>query len=309
MAFGVSLFGATTQALPLPSPQNAREAKRYSNAVQNTVRALGQASSGARGSTALDFRSEFLRESENFNGIVKLSNCSGALIDFDFSRSTDSAMILTNGHCETSGFIPAGVAYVNKSSQRADFSFYNNVRQAKKISGLRAEKIIYATMTKTDMAIYKLNRNYDQIFKATGARPFRLSRESAKVGTEIQIFSGYWNRAYACRIDAEVEGLKEDQWFWSKSLRYSEPGCDTIGGTSGSPILQRGTRNVVGINNTGNEGGAPCSLNNPCETDAFGNVRTAIRGASYGQHVSWMYTCLNPKNEFDLEVPGCLLKF
>jgi hypothetical protein len=79
-----------------------------------------------------------------------------------------------------------------------------------------------------------------------------------------------------------------------------------IGGTSGSPIIARGTRTVIGINNTGNEDGLRCEENNPCEIDEKGNVFYQ-RGQNYGQQTYWIYSCLTPNFDIDLNKPGCLL--
>ena len=100
--------------------------------------------------------------------------------------------------------------------------------------------------------------------------------------------------------------LKEDRWMWTDSLRYSRPGCETIGGTSGSPIIRAGTKTVIGVNNTGNEDGQRCAMNNPCEITEAGDVTFNI-GYSYGQQTFWVYSCVTATNDIDLTKDGCLL--
>ena len=56
-------------------------------------------------------------------------------------------------------------------------------------------------------------------------------------GTLIDIVSGYWERGYSCGVDGFVAKLKEADWLFTDSVRYTD-GCDTIGGTSGSPIIE-----------------------------------------------------------------------
>ena len=75
---------------------------------------------------------------------------------------------------------------------------------------------------------------------------------------------------------------------------------------SGSPVILAGTRTVVGVNNTGNDSGERCTMNNPCEIDQNGNVE-AHEGFSYGQQTYWIYSCLNERLELDLHKAGCLL--
>ncbi len=63
---------------------------------------------------------------------------------------------------------------------------------------------------------------------------------------------------------------------------------------------------MVAANNTGNEDGEKCTMNNPCEVDEEGNV-TVEKGAAYAQQTSWFYTCLADDNSLDLAKEGCLL--
>jgi hypothetical protein len=92
-----------------------------------------------------------------------------------------------------------------------------------------------------------------------------------------------------------------------QSIKYTEPGCLVIGGTSGSPIIETGTRTVIGVNNTGNEDGLSCRMNNPCEVDKQGNI-SYQKGWSYGQQTYWVYSCRNSTTgELDLNLPGCKL--
>ena len=79
-----------------------------------------------------------------------------------------------------------------------------------------------------------------------------------------------------------------------------------MGGTSGSPIIEEGTRNVVGVNNTGYEGGEACTLNNPCEMDEENNVQV-FTDKNYGQQTKYIYSCLSEDFSIDLNKAGCRL--
>jgi hypothetical protein len=92
---------------------------------------------------------------------------------------------------------------------------------------------------------------------------------------------------------------------WKDSIRYTSE-CQTIGGTSGSPIVETATGKVIGINNTGNEDGARCTLNNPCEVAPDGTV-TVRQGTNYGEETYLFYGCLVAGSEIDLAKPGCAL--
>lgn len=239
----------------------------------------------------------------NFEGIVRLSNCSGSLVRFEHSLDTDPAMVLTNGHCLEGGFPQPGVIVYGRQSTRR---FYLMNATGGEVATLNATTILYGTMTGTDMALYRLRETYAEILSKYAIPALTLSSAHPELGTPIEVISGYWERGYSCAIEAFIPQLLEANWTMNDSIRYSRPGCQVIGGTSGSPVVATGSRIVVGVNNTTNESGRRCTMNNPCEVDADGNI-TYTRGFSYGQQTYTVYTCLNANREIDLSVEGCQL--
>ncbi|KOV79080.1 serine protease [Nocardia sp. NRRL S-836] len=234
----------------------------------------------------------------DFTGIVALNNCSGSLVRLPSSAATDKALVLTNGHCVK--FMKAGEVIVGQAVSRS-FSLLNGA--GTKIATLTGTKLVYATMTGTDAALYQLNTTYGQIQQQYGSRALELSATHPVAQTDIRVVSGYWKRIYSCQIDGFVHQLKEDAWTWRDSIRYTSA-CNTIGGTSGSPIVDNVSGKVVGVNNTGNESGGRCTLNNPCEVDAAGQV-TVRRGINYGQQTYSFVSCFGPGTTLDLSLPGC----
>jgi V8-like Glu-specific endopeptidase len=239
----------------------------------------------------------------DFEGIVKLSNCSGSLIIFAGMPMTAKAVVMTNGHCiqKPGGYLTPGEVFLNRPISRAMKIFDRNMN----LFPIQATKILYATMTNTDVAFYELSQNYIEIMQAAKVRPFLLDSFHPIQGTSIDIVSGYWDRGYSCDIDSFIFKLKEGDWTWTDSIRYT-PSCDTIGGTSGSPIIARGERKVIGINNTHNEKGERCTLDNPCEVNENGDV-TVAQDVRYGQQTYNVYTCLTPSFEFNPSSPLCQL--
>lgn len=238
----------------------------------------------------------------DFEGIVKLDNCSGSIIAFNGQPLSSKAIVMTNGHCLGGlGFLKPGEVRVNRNVTRK-MKVYD---AQMKLHNITATKLLYATMTNTDVAFYELSETYDQIINKTGVRPFLLDSVRPLEGISIDIISGYWDRGYSCEIDGFVFQMREADWTFTDSIRYTA-GCDTIGGTSGSPIIARGERRVVAINNTSNESGKVCTMNNPCEVDEAGQV-TARRGVRYGQQTYNTYTCLTPDFRFELNRNGCTL--
>ncbi|MGW2583534.1 S1 family peptidase [Streptomyces virginiae] len=238
----------------------------------------------------------------DFAGTVALSNCSGSVVRAPGSQPNDLALVLSNGHCLESGFPAAGEVVKDRPSSRS-FSLLNSA--GSKVGTLRASKVAYATMTDTDISIYQLTRTYAQIQSQYGISPLTLDGARPTQGSAIKVVSGYWKRIYSCTVDGFAYRLKEGDWTWKDSVRYTSA-CNTIGGTSGSPVVDTVTGKVVAVNNTGNEDGARCTVNNPCEVDQNGNV-TVRQGINYAQQTYIVVPCIAPGNKIDLNRAGCTL--
>ncbi|MBH1935546.1 trypsin-like peptidase domain-containing protein [Streptomyces sp. AV19] len=238
----------------------------------------------------------------DFAGTVALSNCSGSLVRLPSSADNDPALVLTNGHCLETGMPGPGDVLVDKPSSRT-FSLLNST--AGKAGTLRASKVAYGTMTDTDVALYQLDTTYAKIKQNYRIDALNLSADHPAAGTPIKVVSGYWKKIYSCNVDAFVHELHEGDWVWKDSLRYT-PSCNTIGGTSGSPVVDTNTGKVVAVNNTGNESGQRCTENNPCEVDEKGNV-TVRKGINYAQQTYGIAKCVTTGNRIDLNLPGCAL--
>jgi V8-like Glu-specific endopeptidase len=239
----------------------------------------------------------------DFAGTVALSNCSGSLVRFTTSQPTDPALALTNGHCYEGGFMEPGEVHVDEPSNRS----MTLLDAAGNNAGtLQATSIEYGTMTDTDVLLYELNQTYAQVEQTTGVPALTLAAEQPPAGSAISVVSGYWQEIYNCAVDGYVYLLHESDWTWKGSTRYSQPGCEVIGGTSGSPVIRHDTGEVSAVNNTINENGEQCTLNNPCEEDESGNI-TYEQGRGYAQQTVVFYTCLTAERQIDLTLEGCLL--
>ncbi|MGV9626183.1 S1 family peptidase [Streptomyces sp. NPDC003487] len=238
----------------------------------------------------------------DFAGTVALSNCSGSVVRFPASTDSDPALVLTNGHCLETGFPAPGEVVVDQPSSRS-FTLLNS--SGRGVGTLRASKVAYSTMTDTDVTIYQLTRTYAQIKSTYGINALTVQDTHPVAGTAIKVVSGYWKRIYSCNIDGFVYRLKEGDWTWKDSVRYTSA-CNTIGGTSGSPVIDNATGKVVAVNNTGNEDGQRCTENNPCEVDQNGNV-TVRQGINYAQETYQIPACFGIGNKLDLGRSGCVL--
>jgi hypothetical protein len=233
---------------------------------------------------------------------IALSNCSASLVRYPSSVSTDRAMMLTNGHCYEGGFLSAGQVLQNRTSSRSGTLLSSS---GSSLATVRADRVLYATMTGTDVTLYRLTSTYATLSSRYGATALTIASAKAAAGSSIAIPSSYWKRIWNCQINGYVSTLREGEWTWHDSIRY-DTACDTIHGTSGSPIVSASSGQIVGINNTGNDDGEMCTLNNPCEVDANGTTH-AYQGQSYGEETYWFTTCLNASRTIDLTIAGCLL--
>ncbi|MEX3104077.1 MULTISPECIES: serine protease [unclassified Streptomyces] len=233
-------------------------------------------------------------------GTVALSNCSGSLVRFPHSVDTDPALVLSNGHC-SSLFAP-GVVVTDLPNSRT-FGLLDS--SGTQVATLKAERLVYATMTDTDVAFYRLTSTYAAIRDSYGISPLTVRDTRPAAGTPVTVASGAWKKLFDCEIDGFAHLLKEGEWTWKDAVRYS-PACQTAGGTSGSPVLDRATGEVVAVHNTGNENGAACTRDNPCEVDPDGTV-TVRKGINYGQQTYRLPACFTTGGRLDLTAPGCVL--
>ncbi|MGC4995520.1 MULTISPECIES: trypsin-like serine peptidase [unclassified Streptomyces] len=238
----------------------------------------------------------------DFAGTVSLSNCSGSVVRLPGSADSDPALVLSNGHCLETGFPQPGQVITGQSSSRT-FGLLNSA--GTKVATLRANQVVYSTMTDTDVTLYRLTTSYAAIRSSYGINALPLSDTHPVAGSSIKVVSGYWKRIYSCNADGFVYRLKEGGWTWKDSLRYTAS-CNTIGGTSGSPVIDTATGKVVAVNNTGNEDGQSCTENNPCEVDQNGNV-TVRQGINYAQETYQIPACFTTGNKLDLSAAGCTL--
>ncbi|MGW5738722.1 MULTISPECIES: trypsin-like peptidase domain-containing protein [Streptomyces] len=238
----------------------------------------------------------------DFAGTVALSNCSGSVVRVPRSQPDDPALVLSNGHCLESGFPAAGEVVVDQPSTR---TFKLLDAEGAEKATLRASKISYATMTDTDISLYQLTSSYADIKKKYGIKALEIEDDHPVRKRAVTVVSGYWKKTYTCEIDGFAYRLKEGEWTWKDSVRYT-PACRTIGGTSGSPVIDHKTGKVTAVNNTGNEDGERCTLNNPCEVDRRGKV-TVRKGINYAQQTYGIVPCVGHDSKIDLGRKGCKL--
>lgn len=234
---------------------------------------------------------------------IALDDCSASLVRFPSSQNSDQALMLTAGHCFEGGMPSAGQVLQNVPSSRSGSLLDASGNE---LGTVQADKLLYATMTNTDISVYELTDTFATLQSEYGVTPLTIAAGHPVSGDTIAIPSGYWDRTWTCTLNGFAGTVEEDQWTWHDSLRYGKRGCAVIGGSSGSPVVDTSTGQVVGVNNTINENGRRCTLDNPCEVSSTGTI-TATRGQGYGQETYWITTCLNASRTIDLTLSGCML--
>ncbi|MFF0409816.1 serine protease [Kitasatospora sp. NPDC004745] len=297
MLAALLVTGTTALAGALPAQAATPEAPA---SVAADTAAETAAASGAD-AAAVDTKAAPLA-AVTFAGTVALSNCSGSLVRMPGSAASDPALVLSNGHCLESGMPGPGQVVLNQSSSRT-FTLLSST--GGRLATLRATKVVYGAMTDTDVSIYQLNTSYSSIQSRYGIAPLTISAAHPTQGASIKVVSGYWKKIYSCSIDGFAYRLHEADWVFKDSVRYTS-GCNVIGGTSGSPVVDANTGQVVAVNNTINESGESCTLDNPCEVDQSGRV-TVHQGIGYAQETYGIPACFAAGNRFDLTLPGCTL--
>ncbi|WP_445401130.1 trypsin-like serine protease [Streptomyces sp. LE64] len=237
----------------------------------------------------------------NVEGAVELNGCVGSVVRAPAARPRDRALLLTNGHC-VDGERPApGTALVNRP---ADFPVPIADRQGYPRTTARAERLLYATMTGTDVALYRLDRTYAQLESAR-AKVFRLASTPTRAGDPLTM--AYTSRRFTCTAEAVVPQLREGAHRMVDAIRYAtDEGCDPWPGTSGSALLAPDGTTIVGVHNTHNRDGEECTDDNPCEVAPDGTT-TAVAGRAYGQQVHLIGACLGKGSTLALSRADCTL--
>lgn len=222
--------------------------------------------------------------------------CSGAVVRFseDLDRP---AIVLTNGHCVDE--MAAGTFAAN---QPMDETIRLLTRGDNRFD-YAARRLIYATMTGTDIALIELDATYRQLAQK-GIAVREIAPAPAQPGQPVVRASGYFRTVQSCSVEAIVPKLRESgKWEWRDAYRLKD--CRLARGTSGSPLIVPESDKIVGIVNSANLNGDDCP-SDACEVDAQGRVSAHAR-AGYAQRVDQILTCVDARGVFDLSLDSCRL--
>ncbi|MGW6935094.1 trypsin-like serine protease [Lentzea sp. NPDC054927] len=221
----------------------------------------------------------------NLEGAASLAGvCSASVVKTSHTKLTDQALLLTNGHCVPERPAPGETLKDVLMELPVTIGDRQGYLQAK----AKTDRLVSATMTGTDTALFRLDQTYAQLL-AKRVKIFKLAEQSARPGQKVDIISSGNGKRFSCTIEAVVPHLREEGYTQDNAYRY-DPACTPSHGGSGSPIVLKDGVTVVGVHSTGNDSGEQCTANNPCEVAADGTV-TVHQGARYGQQVKHLAAC------------------
>ena len=251
----------------------------------------------------------------NFLGTARIPACSASVVRFADSQPDDKALLLTNGHCyqpfdKRERF--RGVVLDEPDSRRVMLL----KRDGSNRGVVHTKRVLYSSFFAVDLGLYRLGLTYQELSDRFHVPALTVASSPAAVGAKVLLPSGYWREQFTCHVEAHVFKIFNDTFLWRHSLRYAnESTCKSVDGSSGSPLLDPRTREVVGIHNAGNNppehgrrggtGGFDCSFS-LCEETRDGDV-SQFPHRRYGQQVTWLEPCLDPSFHIDFELPGCRL--
>lgn len=230
--------------------------------------------------------------------------CSGTVVKSANSRPDDPAMVLTVGRCGAQTLKP-GESLVNQPSNQKIFL---KDAHGETTHQEHATRMVYATMTGSDLALYKLTTSYAQL-AAKNLPSFTFAQNAPAPGDPIRVLAGKEGKDWSCSVEAIVPELRENGYSQFNSIRYaSEPGCGTDNGRwwggNGAALVNPTTGEFIGVHSTSNDAGLECTENNPCEVNPDGTT-TAVEGRAYGQPTAVLNSCLVAGSEYDPSRPGC----
>nr|WP_232370000.1 serine protease [Xenorhabdus lircayensis] len=248
---------------------------------------------------------------EKFRTVGKFmggSHCTATLISGENISSKDTpALILTAGHCVNSGVSTNDVIIDQPAAENWEYTPDYFIDKKDSFSPIKINRILYSTMKNEDIAVLQLDATYGDLAKK-GYHPLKLKKNldmkhQPIVLTHIPVIGVDYNYAYLRKSECNITGksplLYEGgaPWIWSPVFSVNCAGV--VGGTSGSPVFEKGKTNVIGVlNTTTTPEMTGCGGNRPCTVE--NNKGVPEEGASYFIPVDTIANALTKDNKLDL---------
>lgn len=245
------------------------------------------------------------------NAAVPAGDCSGTLVKMPDMPGSAPALVLTSGHCLGIGshlwrFPAPGEIFVDEPSRQPVVLFPDDGAAAARTE--RAVRIVFASMTDSDLALVELSVAIGELEDAGFTVRAMSSVPPVPWGTLV-FASRNRDVTSTCRIEALVPVLREGPWRWHDYLRFAKAeDCRFVHGQSGTAGIDPLSGQVIAVAATVSEGGEACALNNPCEPyPPEPDVLTVRPQQSYGAPVAPLLACYAGGGVWDFDRPECRL--
>jgi hypothetical protein len=232
------------------------------------------------------------------SGMMGGPDCSGVVVRFS-NDPYAHAIVLSAGHCYRLP-MPKNTFAAGETLSK---SLVVIARHGSVLS-LHATKLLYATMTGTDVELLELGETYADLAQLS-VDSYEISREPAKAGDKIFRVSGRKETVQSCSIGEVVHRLTTSVTEENDAYRMSADCPATAPGWSGAPLISAATGKIVGLHSTTNDSGR-CTDDDPCEVADDGTV-SIHKDAQYGQKVHEIMTCVDSAGRFNLSLASCAL--
>ena len=182
------------------------------------------------------------------------------------------------------------------------FRFFKDTPVERRVTA-RVRRVVWASMRNTDVGVFELDTTVG-FLRRRGIVPLVVGEEVeeelvvrgipvARVFPDEQFL-----RAASCRFEGAYD-LIEFVWTFRRFLR--DDCADISGGSSGSPVMNRRSGEVVSVMSTTVEGEAPCYLGMPCV------VGGEVVPGNYSAPVLGLGACFRGDGWFEPRITGCPL--
>ncbi|PHM67620.1 hypothetical protein Xsto_00183 [Xenorhabdus stockiae] len=236
------------------------------------------------------------------------SHCTATLIAGENTPAKDTpALIVTAGHCVENSSNTNEVIVDQTASEYWEFTPDYFIDKKDSLSPIKVDRILYSTMKYEDIAVLQLKATYGDLAQK-GYHPLKLKKNLAMehqpiVLTHIPVNNVDYDSTYLRKSECDITGkapvLYESSipWLWSPVFSVNCAGV--VGGTSGSPVFEKGKTDVIGILNTTTEPGMNgCGSGRPCTIED--NKGVSAEGASYFIPVDSIANAITKDNKLDL---------
>ncbi|WP_375771225.1 hypothetical protein NR798_10095 [Archangium gephyra] len=247
------------------------------------------------------------------NVAITAGDCSGALFRMPGMGDGQKALVLTAGHCIGIGsfreqFPADGELFLDHPVDESVI-----VKKTKNEDGERFgyKKILFASMTGTDLAVLELEATYKQLTDK-GYVIHSVAQAAPAPGMIIEFNSYNRNVNSSCEVEKMIPLIKEGPWTWKNFARMKTgDSCRCQHGQSGTAGIEKRSKTIYALLQTMYEGGRPCTLNNPCEVaPKTGATTTGALLQAYAVPTLPLYDCYDKaKARFDFNLGSCKLNF